>query len=93
MIYNHLVKSKNLEKKYQLIQEGDKIKFLYLREPNILGTHVITFTGDIPPEFKLQGYVDYDKMFEKSFLEPLNSLLSCIGWQVRETASLEGLFG
>ena len=93
LIYNHLVKSKNLEKKYQLIQEGDKIKFLYLREPNILGTHVITFTGEIPPEFKLQGYVDYDKMFEKSFLEPLNSLLSCIGWQVRETASLEGLFG
>lgn len=93
LIYNHLVKGKNLEKKYQLIQEGDKIKFLYLREPNILGTHVITFTGDIPPEFKLQGYVDYDKMFEKSFLEPLNSLLSCIGWQVRETASLEGLFG
>ena len=93
LIYNHLVKSKNLEKKYQLIQEGDKIKFLYLREPNILGTHAITFTGEIPPEFKLQGYVDYDKMFEKSFLEPLNSLLSCIGWQVRETASLEGLFG
>jgi len=93
LIYNHLVKSKNLEKKYQLIQEGDKIKFLYLREPNILGTHVITFTGEIPPEFRIQDYVDYDKMFEKSFLEPLNSLLSCIGWQVRETASLEGLFG
>ena len=37
--------------------------------------------------------IDYDKMFEKSFLEPLNSLLSCIGWQVKETASLEGLFG
>jgi DNA polymerase elongation subunit (family B) len=93
LIYNHLVKSKNLEKKYQLIQEGDKIKFLYLREPNILGTHVITFTGEIPPEFKIHEYVDYDKMFEKSFLEPLKSLLSCIGWQVREQATLEGLFG
>ena len=93
LIYNHLVTSKGLEKKYQLIQEGDKIKFLYLREPNPLGTHVITFAGEVPPEFKIREYIDYDKMFEKSFLEPLNSLLSCIGWQVKETASLEGLFG
>lgn len=93
LIYNHLVTSKGLEKKYQLIQEGDKIKFLYLREPNTLGTHVITFAGEVPPEFNIREYIDYDKMFEKSFLEPLNSLLSCIGWQVKETASLEGLFG
>ena len=92
LIYNHLVTSKGLEKKYQLIQEGDKIKFLYLREPNPLGTHVITFAGEVPPEFNLREYIDYDTMFEKSFLEPLNSLLSCIGWKVKETASLEGLF-
>jgi len=93
LIYNHLVTTNNLEKKYQLIQEGDKIKFLYLREPNPLGTHVITFTNEVPLEFKLHDYIDYDTMFEKSFLEPLNSLLSCIGWQVKEQATLEGLFG
>ena len=93
LIYNHLVTSKGLEKKYQLIQEGDKIKFLYLREPNPFGTHVITFAGEVPSEFNLREYIDYDTMFEKSFLEPLNSLLSCIGWKVKETASLEGLFG
>lgn len=93
LIYNHLLTSKNLEKKYQKIQEGDKIKFLYLREPNPLGTHVITFLEGLPPEFRLRDYVDYETMFEKSFLEPLNSLLSCIGWQLKEQASLEGLFG
>jgi len=93
LIYNHLVTSKELEKRYQLIQEGDKIKFLYLREPNPFGTHVISFSGEVPSEFKLREYIDYDTMFEKSFLEPLNSLLSCIGWKVKETASLEGLFG
>ena len=92
LIYNHLINTKGLEKKYQLIQEGDKIKFLYLREPNPLGTHVITFAGDLPPEFNLREYIDYETMFEKSFLEPLNSLLSCIGWQVKEQATLEGLF-
>lgn len=93
LIYNHLVTQKKLEKRYQYIQEGDKIKFLYLKEPNPLGTHVITFAGELPVEFKIHEYVDYDTMFEKSFLEPLNSLLNCIGWQVREQATLEGLFG
>jgi DNA polymerase elongation subunit (family B) len=93
LIYNHLIKSKGLDKKYQYIQEGDKIKFLYLREPNTLGTHVISFLGDLPPEFNIHSYIDYEKMFEKSFLEPLNSLLSCIGWQLKEQATLEGLFG
>jgi DNA polymerase elongation subunit (family B) len=92
LIYNHLITTKGLEKKYQKIQEGDKIKFLYLREPNPLGTHVITFAGELPPEFNLREYIDYETMFEKSFLEPLNSLLSCIGWQVKEQATLEGLF-
>ena len=89
----YLLQQKNLEKKYQYIQEGDKIKFLYLKEPNPLGTHVITFAGELPAEFKIHDYVDYDTMFEKSFLEPLNSLLNCIGWRVREQATLEGLFG
>lgn len=93
LIYNHLLDAKDLNKKYQKIQEGDKIKFLYLKEPNPLGTHVITFSGQLPPEFKLREYVDYETMFEKSFLEPLNSLLSCIGWKVKEQASLDGLFG
>jgi DNA polymerase elongation subunit (family B) len=93
LLYNHLLVSKNLEKKYQKIQEGDKIKFIYLKEPNPLGTHVITFLDSLPPEFKLGDYVDYDMMFEKSFLDPLNSLLRCIGWQLKEQATLEGLFG
>lgn len=93
LIYNHVINSKNLGRQYQPIQEGDKIKFLYLKEPNILGTHVISFNSQLPVEFDIHRYVDYDKMFEKSFIEPLNSLLSCIGWQLREQASLEGLFG
>lgn len=93
LIYNHLIKTKKLEMAYQPIQEGDKIKFLYLKEPNPLGTHVISFNSTIPLELNLDKYIDYEKMFEKSFIEPLNSLLQCIGWELREQASLEGLFG
>ena len=91
-MYNYLIKTKGLEKKYQHILEGDKIKFLYLKEPNPLGINVITFNSLIPPEFKLEEYIDYDMMFEKSFLDPLNALLVSVGWQVKEQATLEGLF-
>lgn len=92
LIYNHLIDSLRLTKKYQLINEGDKIKFVYLKEPNPIGSHVISFLGELPEEFKLHKYIDYDRMFEKSFIDPLDSLLSCVGWQLREKATLEGLF-
>ena len=93
LIYNHLVEQKGLEKSYQKIQEGDKIKFLYLREPNPLGTNVITFNNGIPKEFGIEQYVDYEMMFEKAFLDPLNTLVQTVGWELKEKASLKGLFG
>lgn len=93
IVYNYLLASKNLEKKYQYIREGDKIKFLYLKEPNPLGVNVITFTSQIPEEFSIEKYVDYEVMFEKAFLDPLNSLISIVNWQIKEKATLEGLFG
>lgn len=92
LIHNNLIKQKKLQMKYQYILEGDKAKFLYLKEPNSLGSHVITFRGEIPPEFQAERFVDYDTMFEKAFLEPLNSLVNTVGWQVKEQATLEGLF-
>ena len=91
--YNKLLVDKKLEKTYQKIREGDKIKFLYLKEPNPLNTNVITFQGQIPPEFDLDKYVDYDMMFRKAFLDPLNSLLECVNWQLKEKATLDELFG
>lgn len=93
LMYNKLIVDKKLEKVYQKIYEGDKIKFLYLIEPNTAGTNVISFQGTIPPEFGLDKYVDYDMMFQKAFLEPLNALLLCVNWQVKEKATLDELFG
>ena len=93
LIYNHLIEQKGLEKSYQRIQEGDKIKFLYLREPNPLGTNVITFNSGIPKEFGIEQYVDYEMMFQKAFLDPLNTLIQTVGWELKEKASLKGLFG
>lgn len=92
LLYNHYLKEKKLDKKYELIRDGDKIKFLYLKEPNTIGENCIAFVSSIPEELNLKKYTDYDIMFEKAFLEPMNTILNGIGWQAKPKASLEGLF-
>lgn len=89
-VYNMAVKRQGLEHKYQMIGEGDKIKFLYLREPNPIGDYVISFTGKIPTEFDLTGFVDYHKMWDTAFFKPINKILLAIGWSAQKQAQLQG---
>lgn len=92
LLYNFHMKKKNLDKKYEMIQEGDKIKFLYLSEPNPISENCIAFVSQLPPELGLTKYVDYNTMFEKSFVEPLTSIISSMGWSVKPKATLADLF-
>jgi hypothetical protein len=68
ILYNHYIKEKKLDKKYQLIQEGEKVKFSYLKMPNPFKDTVISFPGRLPVELGLNEYVDYDTQFDKNFL-------------------------
>jgi len=92
LLYNFYLDKFNLDKIYQKIKEGDKIKFIYLKEPNTIGENCIAFNTIIPPEFDIKKYSDYDTMFQKSFLEPLSAILNGIGWSAKPKATLEGLF-
>jgi DNA polymerase elongation subunit (family B) len=92
LIYNHLLDKLKINKLYTKIGDGDKIKFLYLREPNPTTDRVISYTGKIPPEMKLDKFVDYNAQFEKAFLDPLIGLLEVIGWHHERKNSLEGFF-
>ena len=78
--------------KYSLINNGEKIKFCYLKKPNTLQENVISFIQDFPKELGLDKYVDYDLQFEKSFLEPLKIILESIGWSAEKTTNLESFF-
>ena len=60
--------------------------------PNLIKENCIAFINVIPEEFNLKQYVDYDTMFEKSFLEPLTTILNGVGWSAKPQATLEGLF-
>ena len=93
LLFNHYIEKNNLTNKYSLIQNGEKIKFCYLKKPNIIHENVISFIQDFPRELGLDMYVDYDLQFEKSFLEPLKIILDAIGWNVEKTVNLELFFG
>ena len=93
LIYNYQIHKLGLQQKYPLIQEGDKIKFIKLVEANPFKFDVISYMTNLPPEFKLQQYVDYDTQFEKTFLDPMRFILDAIGWKAEPQASLEAFFG
>jgi DNA polymerase elongation subunit (family B) len=92
LLYNNFIKENKLSKKYPIIKDGEKIKFIYLMIPNPLGHPVVSFPQTIPPEFDLLDYIDYDTQFEKTFLDPLQLILDTIGWELEEKITLESLF-
>ena len=92
LLFNHYIKEKKLDNKYSLINNGEKIKFIYLKKPNIIQENVISFIQDFPHELGLDKYIDYELQFEKSFLDPLKSILDAIGWNVEKTVNLDLFF-
>jgi len=93
IVYNHHLKQLGLTKKYPLIQEGEKLKFTYLKMPNHFKNDVVSFPGRIPKEFELDNYIDYDVQFDKAFLEPISVILRCMKWSAEKNNSLEDFFG
>ena len=92
LLFNHYIKENKLTNKYSLIQNGEKVKFIYLKKPNSIHENIISFIQEFPKELNLDKYIDYDLQFEKAFLEPLKIILDAIGWKVEKTVNLESFF-
>ena len=93
LIYNHMREERGVAKKYEEIRDGDKLKFVHLREPNEAMAPVISFPDDrIPTEFNLSNVIDHDTQFDKAFVEPLKIILDTIGWQTERKSTLEAFF-
>ena len=90
LIYNQKIKQNKLLNKYPLIQEGDKIKFVYLKQPNPFSANVITYITKLPKEFNIHEFVDYDIQFEKVFVEPLILISDTIKWSIDRTYGTQG---
>jgi DNA polymerase elongation subunit (family B) len=92
LLFNHHVKRLKLDKKYAQIRDGDKIKFVYVEKPNPFHEDVIAFTDELPPEFDLKRFIDYDKQFEKVFLDAISIIIEPIGWNLEQTSTLDEFF-
>lgn len=93
LLHNHYISVYNIEDKYQPIEEGAKIKFIYLKVPNTIKENVIAFDEKLPEEFGLHKYVDRELQFDKVFMTPLNGILDAVGWSLEEKSSLDDFFG
>jgi DNA polymerase elongation subunit (family B) len=92
IIYNDMLRKNDLTKKYPLLQDGEKLKFTYLKQPNPVKDTVISYPTRLPKEFGLDEYIDYDMQFNKSFIEPIKVILDCIGWKTEKVNSLNDFF-
>ena len=92
ILYNHYTKKKQIDHKYATINNGEKIKFCYLKTPNWMHENVISFIQDFPTEPDLDKHVDYDLQFNKAFLEPVKVILDCIGWETERKNTLDSFF-
>jgi DNA polymerase elongation subunit (family B) len=92
LLYNYLLNKHNLSNKYPKVQEGEKLKFTYLIQPNPINDTVISYPSRLPTEFGLDNYIDYELQFEKAFLDPIKIILDCMNWQSEKTSSLADFF-
>ena len=93
LLFNHHIKRLGLDRKYQPIRDGDKIKFVYVKMPNPFQEDIISFPSELPREFDLGTYIDYDKQFEKVFVDAIQIVVEPLGWRAQEESSLEDFFG
>lgn len=92
IMFNAFLKKYKLTKKYQLIQDGDKTKFCYMKVPNPVQENVFSILTVLPKEFGVEKYIDYDTQFDKAYLEPLKTIVNTIGWKTERVSSLESFF-
>ena len=97
ILYNHLVKENKLSSKYPYIQEGDKVKFVNMKQPNIYTSSAFSFITFFPKELDIRDRIDYDVQFTKAFVEPLRFITEKMNWLIDDSygtqGSLEDFFG
>jgi len=92
LLYNKMIKDFKIDKRYQPIMQGEKIKFCYMKLPNPIRENVFAAPGTLPRQLGLDSYIDYDTQFDKAFLDPIKNIIRSIGWELEKKATLNSFF-
>lgn len=91
IVYNKAIKDYGLDRLYTKIASGDKVYFCYMKMPNPMLENVLSVKDELPPEFDIQSYIDYDLQFDKTFMKPVTTILDAIGWSAKPVSSLSSI--
>lgn len=82
IIYNDLLQHYKSPYKYSPMRDGDKIKWVYLKN-NPMNIDGVALNGyNDPPEIEefIQSYIDYDRIFERELKNKLQDFYDAVGW-------------
>ena len=83
-IYNLLVQKHDLTSKYELITNGDKVRYYYVNVPNKLGITSLGYKQYMPEEFKKDFPPDKEMMFEKIVFSVIDRFYHAVGWSLQK---------
>ena len=75
-----MLKSEGLDRKYEKITEGDKLRIIYVKEPNRFDLKSFAFKKKIPTEWEKDLVIDDKSMFLKTVWSCVQSCFEVVGW-------------
>ena len=80
--YNQLLKHFKVENQFEPLKDGDKIKWVYLKQ-NPYGLDGVAMNGyNDPPQIMelINTYINHDKIFERELLKKLEDFYGALDW-------------
>jgi DNA polymerase elongation subunit (family B) len=87
IMFNYWLYKNQLSDIIPPIEDGEKIKFCYLKEPNPFNSHSIANLSKLNDYDNYRQYIDFDLQFEKTFIGPLKSIVDVIEWSFEEPST------
>ena len=84
--HNLLLEKFNIERKYESIASGDKIRYFYVRKPNKYGISVIGYKYYYPKEFAEIFEPDYEFIFKKIIFQVIERFYEAVNWRLKDPA-------
>ncbi|NBW57025.1 hypothetical protein EBR43_04435 [bacterium] len=81
--HNRLLERFNIDKKYEKISSGDKVKFFYTQLPNKFGISVLGYKYYYPKEFKDNFKPDHELMFTKIVYSVIDRFYEAVNWKLK----------